>query len=391
MHIIYDILGSVLIFIILPGTIELLFLTLSGMVPLRLIQPSSNSTPLQLCVVVPAHNEEISIGSCIASLLNRTPGHHQASIVVIADNCNDSTIRIAKAAGVNVIERHDDRSRGKGYALNHAFNILLQESYDAFLIVDADTVVEPNFVNRMGDMFEKGSDAVQCRNLVKNVDESIHTRLMGIAWVAFNILRLRGRERWGISVGILGNGFGLSRATLVKVPFNTFSIAEDLEYHLRLVKAGLRVRYCQETTVWSDTPVRGQAAAGQIARWEGGRFRAIREQAPELIFEVLKGRLRLLEPLMDLLLLPLAFHVFLLLCLLALPFPVGRILALVGLGCVILHICAAIYIERGGWREVTVLFYAPFYMLWKLLHGHHIIKFSNRSASWRRTDRTKRG
>jgi cellulose synthase/poly-beta-1,6-N-acetylglucosamine synthase-like glycosyltransferase len=382
-------LGIVLMVLTLPGTLELIFLTLSGLIPRRLLQTPESSSRLNLCVVIPAHNEEINIPACIDSLYNCETGGHQITIVIVADNCTDSTAQIARLRGIRVIERHDALLHGKGYALNHAFALLLQEDHDAFLVVDADTEVETNFVQAMAVMFLQGADALQCRYLVRNTHDSIHVRLMQIAWVAFNILRLRGRDSWGLSVGILGNGFALTRNTLLQVPFEAFSIAEDLEYHLKLVQCGSRVRYCGSTTVWSDTPKRGKAAADQIARWDGGRFRAISEQIIPLATEIIKGRFILLEPLFDLLLLPLAFHVTLLLFLLALPYPLGRTMALIGLGCVGLHVVSAIFIERLGWRELLVLLYGPLYILWKLVHGKHIITFSNRAAVWKRTERIK--
>jgi cellulose synthase/poly-beta-1,6-N-acetylglucosamine synthase-like glycosyltransferase len=392
MKILWSLLASLFILATLPGTLELVFLSLSGILPRRENgnQGSTSIRCLRLCVIVPAHNEEYGIGACVASLLAGDACRHEVTVVVVADNCTDSTARLARTAGVRVIERADPLLRGKGYALDYAFSILLSEGFDVFLIVDADTKVETNFIPVMGERFAQGAEALQCRYLVSNAEESLHARLMHLAWVAFNILRLRGRERWGLSVGILGNGFGLARSTLERVPYTAFSIAEDLEYHLHLVRAGLRVGYCDETTVWSDVPVHGQAAAKQVARWDGGRFRLIREQTPGLALEVLKGRLNLLEPLLDLLLLPLVFHVSLLLCLLAIPSPVGRLLAAVGFSGVAFHVFAAMYLEQRGWRDAWVLLYVPFYMLWKLSQMQRIFSFARSLAVWERTDRGKK-
>ncbi|MFM8332829.1 MAG: glycosyltransferase family 2 protein [Candidatus Methylumidiphilus sp.] len=371
-----------------PGTVELAFLTFSGLLPRRPNPPPTAAPGLRLCVVVPAHNEETGIAACVASLLACGRGGHALTVVVIADNCTDATAAQAQAAGARVLERQNAELRGKGYALDFAFAVLLPEGHDAFLIVDADSAVAANFIEATAWQFAQGADALQCRYLAENPGDSIRARLMHVAWLAFNILRLRGRDYWGLSVGILGNGFGLARKTLEQVPFDAGSIAEDLEYHLRLVRAGLKVRFCEDTTVWSAVPVQGRAAAGQRARWEGGRFRMIREQAPGLAFEVLRGRGRLLEPLLELLLLPLAFHVFLLLCLLAVPVEAGRWLALAGLGWVGLHVAAALYVGRAGWRDVVVLFAAPFYIVWKLTLGRHILKSAGADAAWVRTDRT---
>ncbi len=390
MESVWSAIGFLLCLMTLPGSIELALLTLGGALPRRRVMPMPETPQaLHLCVVVPAHNEEKGIAACVASLFACESAGHDVAVVVIADNCDDATAGQARSAHARVIERHDAQHRGKGYALDYAFSILLPEPHDAFLIVDADSRVEANFIVATAECFAQGADALQCRYLASNPGASLRARLMHIAWLAFNVLRLRGRDYWGFSVGILGNGFGLSRKTLEHAPFDAGSIAEDLEYHLRLVRAGLRVRFCETTTVWSEVPASGRTAAGQRARWEGGRLRMIREQSPGLAAEALKGKVRLLEPLLELLLLPLAFHVFLLLCLLAVPIPLARIAALAGLALVAIHVAVALWLGKAGWRDVLALLGAPFYILWKLTLGRQLLKSASTEAAWVRTERTE--
>ena len=64
-------------------------------------------------------------------------------------------------------------------------------------------------------------------------------------------------------------------------------------------------------------PATGEEAQSQRERWEGGRFRVILDQVPRLFGGILRfGRFRLIEPLLELLLLPLTFHILLLILLL---------------------------------------------------------------------------
>ena len=69
-----------------------------------------------------------------------------------------------------------------------------------------------------------GADAVQCRYGVLNAGDSLRTRLMNVALLAFNVLRPRGRDRLGFSAGILGNGFALRAETLATVPYVARSV-----------------------------------------------------------------------------------------------------------------------------------------------------------------------
>ncbi len=381
------IIGTIAAVITLPGSIELLALSIASLLPKRQSLAQTNPAPWRVAVVIPAHNEELSIASCVKSILQADRGDMTVGVYVIADNCSDRTAPIAESAGAKVLQRNDAKNRGKGYALHFAFSHLVSLGYDCLLVVDADTEVAKNFIVAAAGALRNGAAAVQVRYLVRNLDESTRTRLMGLALRAFNVIRPLGRERLGLSAGIFGNGFGLRRETIEAVPYLASSVVEDLEYHLSLVRSGRRVAFIDETTVFGEMPVRGKGVKTQRSRWEGGRLRMLSEKTPGLLHDVLRGRLRCLEPLLDLFLLPLAFHVTLLSVAISTPLPLVRNLGLAGLGIVLLHLVAAIVIGGGTWREASALAIAPFYILWKLLLIPSLLRTARSNHAWVRTSR----
>lgn len=381
--------GSVAALMILPGSIELLLLTIGGIFPIRKIkaQKGSDKKKMRLAVIVPAHNEENGIEECVGSLLSCDAREAAFDVIVVADNCSDATAERAVKAGAKVLTRKTEELRGKGYALDFAFASLLPKGYDGFLVVDADTVVQGNLIDEFARLFREGADAVQCRYSVKNVDSSMRTRLMNVALMAFNTLRPRGRENLGLSVGIFGNGFGLKTETVHAVSYRTNSIVEDLEYHLRLVRAGFRVRFTDRTAVFGEMPAQGKGVTTQRARWEGGRFRMIKDFAPQLLKEIFQGKLRLTEPLLELLLLPLAFHVVLLLLVLVQEIFWLRALGAICLSIVLFHLAAALWVGKARMKDVLALFFAPFYILWKLTLLRKLFQSAKPEVEWVSTER----
>jgi len=374
----------------LPGTIELLILTLAALLRkkcLVLDRSITKSSLPRLVVVIPAHNEANGISACIANLKASVNQTTNCDLAVIADNCQDATADMAAKAGARVLTRHDDVKRGKGYALDYAFSILLAENYDGFLVVDADSRVDEQLINDFQYAFAQGINALQCRYRIANPEASRRARLQYIAWLAFNDLRLLGREKLDVSVGILGNGFALSRAALEAVPYEAGSIAEDMEYHLRLVNAGYQVHFLDTVTVYADAPNQDANAAVQRTRWEGGRFRLIIDHVPALFMGVLRGKLNLLEPLAELLLLPLAYHVLLLLLTLLMPFTLLQYYAFAGLLLVGAHVLIAILLGGGGFKDIKALATVPFYILWKLTLLPKLWRNARENAPWQRTDR----
>jgi cellulose synthase/poly-beta-1,6-N-acetylglucosamine synthase-like glycosyltransferase len=171
------------------------------------------------------------------------------------------------------------------------------------------------------------------------------------------------------------------------VPYEAGSIAEDMEYHLRLVKAGYQVHFLDSVIVYSDAPNQSANAAVQRTRWEGGRFRLIFEHVPALLAEVLHGKWNLLEPLAELLLLPLAFHVLLLLFTLLIPLALLQYYAGAALLLVVAHVLIALVLGGGGFKDLKALAIVPFYILWKLTLVPKLWRNAHQNAAWQRTDR----
>jgi len=369
----------------LPGSLELLLVTMGGILPARRTVARRRVLHRIACVI-PAHDEEDGIAQCVQSL-SAAAAARPAEILVIADNCSDQTAAAARSAGARVLERNDPAHRGKGHALDFAFSRLMSEGAEAVLVVDADSFVAPNFIGEMAAELEAGAGAVQCRYLVANPAASLRTRLMNVALLAFNVLRPRGRDRWGLSAGILGNGFGLAVYTLDRVPYRATSVVEDLEYHLGLVEAGIDVRFVDRTNVYGDMPAEGKGVKTQRARWEGGRLLMMRATAPRLVRGIVAGRWRLMEPLLELMLLPLGLHVALLTIALTAPQAGLRLYGCAGLALVAGHVISAIVVGGGGWRDLAALAMAPFYVLWKICMLPSILRASRKHSAWVRTER----
>lgn len=385
MHAALLLLGIGLFLATLPGSIELLLLTIGALFSRR-TEKSENLplNPLKTAVFVPAHNEALHILLTIESL-KQCEG--EFDIIVIADNCSDNTADIAKNAHVRTLERNDLSCLGKHHALNFAFSTLLIEGYEIFTVVDADTYVEKDFIISIQRAFQKDALAVQVCYVLEDADITPLQRLSRFAFSAYNVVRPLGREKWGLSAGLFGNGFALSRTILLTVPFTINSIVEDAAYHLKLVQGGYRVRFLDQTQVIAVHPPTNSAAIAQKSRWEGGRWCLLKESAPLLCKEIAHGNVRLIEPLLDLLLFPLAMHTLLLATLLFIPNTFFRLYAATGLGILFLHIIATLKITKGGWKDVKALCLAPFYLLWKLTFLSKIAKAAKKGSKWNRTDR----
>jgi cellulose synthase/poly-beta-1,6-N-acetylglucosamine synthase-like glycosyltransferase len=372
----------------LPGTFYLLVITIAGMRDIPVPRGVAAGASPKIAIIVPAHNEAAGIFRTLENLCEIARRDGAASVVVIADNCCDDTAAVARANGARVLERRDESRRGKGYALDYAFRTLASEGFYGYVVIDADSVADASLLSVIRKRFAAGAQVVQTRYTVLNADRSPRTQLFELALCAFNCLRPRGRQALGLSAGILGNGFALRQAVLEKIPYTATSVVEDLEYHLNLVKHSLRVHFADETVVRGEMPVARAGQGTQRARWEGGRLRMLLDHGGMLARRTLGGQGRFLEPLLDLLLLPQAYHTLLLLALLLVPAIWAQALGLFGLLVLAGHVTVAARIGGVSWARLgAIVVHLPVYLWWKLVMLRSTLMASQNTAQWIRTDR----
>ena len=206
-------------------------------------------------------------------------------IVVIADNCTDRTADIAREEGAIVLERTNPTHRGKGYALRWCFDQILgnKQNYDAVVIIDADSRTTKNFLSVMNHHLEKGVAAIQCSDMVEPQPEAWSSEATRLGFTLYNHVRPLGRSLLHCSAGVRGNGICFSTKILQSIPWNTYSLNEDLEYGLILLLNGISVDFAPEAKVFALMPSNARNAESQRARWERGRFPVIRTYGPKLI------------------------------------------------------------------------------------------------------------
>jgi exopolysaccharide biosynthesis WecB/TagA/CpsF family protein len=263
----------------------------------------------RLTIVVPAHDEQTLIQRCVRSLLAQSYPRDLFRVVVVADNCSDSTAAVAEASGAEVILRDQPEARGKGRALRWAMDRLLAgpQPWDAIVVVDADSVADPDLLAALAAELDAGAEVVQSDYMLLHDGGSEKSELVNAGFMLFHRVRFSGRARLGMAANLVGNGMLFSRRVLEAHPWDAFTGVEDLEFSLRLRLAGIQPRFAPWARVAGPGPASRKGAVQQRLRWEGGRFYVVRRQLPRLVRAAIVRRdLRLLDAALDLATPPLA-------------------------------------------------------------------------------------
>jgi len=347
-------------------------------------------------ILVPAHNEEILLPGLLGSLAALEYPKDKYAIYVVADNCTDNTARLVRETGwVHVFERFDDVQRGKGHALRWLMQRLEEHNimHDAYVIIDADSVVQEDFLQAMSRELARGANAMQADSAVSNAYESPSTILRQIAISLFYHIRALGRNAIGGSSTLNGNGMCFSRTLLERYPWQAYSLSEDYEYYLHLVQHGELVRYVPDAIVRSYMPTSFIQMRTQDIRWESRRGGP---SSWQVIRDLLRAGIRLrsfacFEAVAELLVPPLSLLVSCLILAFVASFllqsSIALLIVLLLFGGLFYYVGTGIYMLRLPKAAYKAFLFIPGFILWKLWVILMLARSKKHTSEWVRTSR----
>jgi cellulose synthase/poly-beta-1,6-N-acetylglucosamine synthase-like glycosyltransferase len=264
---------------ILIGTIYVhsLFLSFFG---LRRWKPQPDHLPeKRFAVLVAAHNESLVIEPLLRDLMSQEYPRPLYDVYVIADNCSDRTVEVARSiSGVRVLIKAGP-NRGKGEALRFGIDRILTESeskpgasYHAFAFFDADNRVSSNFLQKMNNELCRGNRFIQGYLGTKNPYDNWVTRVIYHSYAMTNRLWQLGKRRTGLPSQCGGTGFCLESELLQDLGWPVTTTTEDLEMVCLLAQRGVFPVWSPEAVVYDEKPRSVRVAVRQRIRWMRGHF-----------------------------------------------------------------------------------------------------------------------
>ena len=230
----------------------------------------------RFAILIPARNESAVIKQLLDSLHSQEYPQKDIDIFVIADNCTDDTAKIAEQNGAIVYLRKNNKQIGKGYALDYLLNKIWKNypnrRYDAYIIFDADNLVDKNFITKINKVYSDGYDIVSPYRNSKNYGSSWLSATSSIYFLYHSKL-FRHRFNNGINCATLGTGFLISHNVIERYNgWKFFTLGEDAELSMRAVKDGFKIGYADEAIIYDEQPVTFIDFWRQRLRWVRGHL-----------------------------------------------------------------------------------------------------------------------
>ena len=265
-------------------------LAIAALLPSR-ARPAPAAGRARFVILVPAHDEEAGLTTTLRNLASIDYPRDRARIIVVADRCGDGTAAVARSCGVECLERNEGPP-GKGSAIAWAIDQLKGRGtdFDALMITDADTVVDPRILDAFDEGLRMGHEVQQGYNTLSNPWETPFTRVIAVTSVLRNGFFYAGKTRLGLPGMLTGTGMCFSRRIIERRGWTAFSVGEDWEFSVSLLLAGETIHFNPRARVLARESRDFRQASSQRLRWASGRHAVAAAGAGDLVTAAVRRR-----------------------------------------------------------------------------------------------------
>ncbi len=229
----------------------------------------------KFCVLIPAYKEDQIIVSVAEDALKQNYPKDKFDVFVIADSLQKETINKLKSIPVNTIEVNFEVST-KSKALNVALD-QIPEKYNVAVVLDADNLMEPDFIHKMNRAFAEGITAVQGHRIAKNTNTTF-ALLDAISEEINNNIFRKGQRNVGFSAALIGSAMGFDFLTFKRVMKEINAVGGfDKQLELKLIKQNIKIHYLQDAYVLDEKIQNSIQFTNQRRRWLYAQFYYLRK------------------------------------------------------------------------------------------------------------------
>jgi cellulose synthase/poly-beta-1,6-N-acetylglucosamine synthase-like glycosyltransferase len=255
-------------------TLYLLFFSIASLFNRHTTIPHAKKQN-RFLVLIPSYKKDKAILNTVSAILGQTYPQRLFDVTVISDHQSEMTnMRLAQYTVTLLTPNFEKSSKLK--SLQYAMLKLLEfKIYDIVLILDADNIVEPEFLEHMNDAFEfSGTKAVQSHRLAKNRDTS-SARLASIFEEINNSIFRRGHINIGLSSALLGSGVAYDFVWFKNHIMRARANGEDKELEAMLMREHIFVDYFDSIFIYDEKTREASDFNKVRGRWISTQLRSL--------------------------------------------------------------------------------------------------------------------
>lgn len=235
--------------------------------------PSSKSSTgfSKFAVFIPSYREDAVILAVAEKALQQTYPKDSYTVIVIADSLQPATLQKLRQLPLKVLDVKFDVST-KVKSLIAALQQHDQDDYDYAVILDADNVMYPDFLEQLNAAHQLGHKAIQGQRLPKNKQNEL-SFLDGLSEAINNHVYRQGTVVLGFSSSISGSGISVDFPVFKNILLNMTAVGGfDREMELLLLQRGISIYYLKTAGVLDEKVHKEQVFDNQRRRWISSQY-----------------------------------------------------------------------------------------------------------------------
>lgn len=282
-------LGDAILFLLFLIAVLYLFVFALFSLKKRKYQYPAAKKKYKFAVLFPAYREDTVIRESVSSFFQQDYPREQYDVYVISDQMTNETNQKLRELSAVVVEINDPKST-KTNALQAATSYIDQKGliYDGVVIMDADNLVDPDFLNKINDAFYSGCAAVQTHRVAKNRDTNTAV-LDAVSEEINNSIFRKGHTQLGFSSALIGSGMAFEYALFRDNILKAGNVGVDKQLERSLLIQNIYIEYLENVYTY-DEKIKGKAGFyNQRRRWLSNQFTNLFSGISQLPLALLKG------------------------------------------------------------------------------------------------------
>lgn len=237
-------------------------------------------------ILFPAYSEDRVIVGSVKKFLFQNYPQDKYHVAVISDHQQESTERLLSDLPVTLLRPVFDKS-SKAKALQFAISEVSGQ-YDYVVVLDADNIVETDFLHRLNILLKEGYKAVQCHRCAKNSDSSVSV-LDGVSEEINNTLFRKAHNLIGLSSALIGSGMCFDYSWFSSHVTKLTTAGEDRELEVFLLREGIYIKYADDILVFDEKVSSADNFQRQRQRWMSAQvncFLSMLRHLPEAVIRL---------------------------------------------------------------------------------------------------------
>jgi cellulose synthase/poly-beta-1,6-N-acetylglucosamine synthase-like glycosyltransferase len=237
---------------------------------------------MRVSVLIPCHNEELSIKQCINSVLQQS--YKPDEIVVVNDGSSDASLSILKAFKkeiklVHVLKRTGNKNfsiiniptptGNKSFAQERG---LQHVTGDIVITTDGDTILHKDFIKNIVEEF-KNPNVVASAGYVKSIKQNWLTACRQIDYLLSQDIHKNAQSLINAMYVMPGCAAAYRTSELKKhISFDHDTVTEDLDFTYQYHKKNLKLTFCKDAVAYTQDPSTLRDYIRQLRRWHAGNW-----------------------------------------------------------------------------------------------------------------------